>query len=44
LDDWHEEDKEMCPLLHAEQGTPIHPYRHSEADEESQIRAIREMC
>lgn len=30
LDDWHEEDNKICPLLCAEQETPIHPLHHSE--------------
>lgn len=30
LDDWHNEDNGMCPLLHAEQETSNHPLQHSE--------------
>lgn len=31
LDDWHNGDNGMCPLLHAEQETSNHPLHHSEA-------------
>lgn len=30
MDDWPNEDNEMCPLLHAEQETSNHSLHHSE--------------